>query len=153
MKKILFILFLTLGIISSQAQEIKWLTLNEALAKQTKNPKPIFMDVYTDWCGPCKMLDANTFHNPEFVEFINANYHAVKFNAEGNSVVNFKGVKYSNPGYNPGVKGRGAAHEFTKLLQVPGYPSMYIIDKKGNLKDPIVGLLSAEQLLPLLKQN
>ena len=39
-----------------QAQEIKWMTMNEALAAQKKVPKKIFMDVYTTWCGPCKAI-------------------------------------------------------------------------------------------------
>ena len=40
------------------------MTLDEARAAQKKEPKKIFMDVYTDWCGPCKLLDKNTFQNP-----------------------------------------------------------------------------------------
>ena len=84
MKKLIMALFLFIATMSLQAQEIRWLTLDEALAKQKKNAKPIFMDVYTDWCGPCKYLDATTFHDAAIVEFVNTNYYAVKFNAEGN---------------------------------------------------------------------
>jgi thioredoxin-related protein len=151
MKKIILALFLTLGTLSLQAQEIKWMTLDEALAKQKKTPKPIFMDVYTDWCGPCKYLDANTFHDANVVSYVNTNYYAVKFNAEGDSSVTYKGKTYTNPGFIANKKGRGAAHDFTKFLEVQGYPSMYIIDKSGNLKDPIVGYLTPDQLLPQLK--
>ena len=85
MKKLIFLFVFALGSLVAQAQEIKWMTLNEALAAQKKVPKPIFMDVYTDWCGPCKMLDKNTFSNPEVAAFISKNYYAVKFNCEGNS--------------------------------------------------------------------
>ena len=151
MKKIILALFLFIGTIAIHAQEIKWMPLDEALAKQKKNPKPIFMDVYTDWCGPCKYLDANTFHDASIVEIVNANYYAVKFNAEGNSSVTYKGTTYTNPGFDPNRKGRNSAHEFTKFLSVAGYPSMYIINKKGDLKEPIVGYLTPEQLLPMLK--
>ena len=41
------------------------------------------MDMYTVWCGPCKMLDKNTFHNKDVADYINKYYYAVKFNAEG----------------------------------------------------------------------
>lgn len=151
MKKILFALFLIITTLSSQAQEIKWMTLDEALALQKKNPKPIFMDVYTDWCGPCKMLDKNTFQTKEVSEFINATYYAVKFNGEGNSVVNYKGKKYTNPGYDATRKGRNSMHEFTGFLNVEGYPSMYILDKKGDIAKVIVGYYQPEQLLAELK--
>jgi thioredoxin-related protein len=151
MKKIILALFLTLGTLSLKAQEIKWMSLDEALAKQKKNAKPIFMDVYTDWCGPCKYLDANTFQDESIANYVNDNYYPVKFNAEGNSSVTYKGKTYTNPGFEPNRKGRGAAHEFTKFLEVQGYPSMYIIDKSGNLKSPIVGYQTPDQLLPQLK--
>ena len=151
MKKLLFALFLIITTVSSQAQEIKWMTLDEALALQKKNPKPIFMDVYTDWCGPCKMLDKNTFQTKEVSEFINATYYAVKFNGEGNSEVNYKGKKYTNPGYDSTRKGRNSMHEFTGFLNVEGYPSMYILDKNGDIAKVVVGYYQPEQLLAELK--
>ncbi len=151
MKKILLVALLFVGTLASNAQEIKWLTIDEALAAQVKKPKPIFMDVYTDWCGPCKMLDRNTFSDPSFAKYINENYYAVKFNAEGNSTVNYKGKKYSNPGFDATRGGRNAVHEFTTLLQVRAYPSMFVLDTKGEVKSPIIGYYSAEQLLPLIK--
>ena len=151
MKKLIVVALLFVGALASNAQEIKWLTIDEALAAQVKKPKPIFMDVYTDWCGPCKMLDRNTFSDPSFAKYISENYYAVKFNAEGNSAVNYKGKKYSNPGFDPSRGGRNAVHEFTTLLQVRAYPSMFILDSKGEVKSPIIGYYSAEQLLPLIK--
>ena len=46
MKKIFFILLLFVGS-GLQAQEIKWMSLPEALEAQKTEPKKIFMDVYT----------------------------------------------------------------------------------------------------------
>jgi thioredoxin-related protein len=151
MKNIIVALFLTFGAITLQAQEIKWLTLDEALAKQKKQPKPIFMDVYTDWCGPCKMLDKDTFQNPEVINLINKNYYAVKFNAEGDNTVNYKGVAYGNPGYEPNRRGRNSAHDFTKFLKVQGYPCMYILDKVGEVQESILGYKTHDELLKILK--
>jgi len=151
MKKILLALFLTLGAITLQAQEIKWMTMDEALTAQKKKAKPIFMDVYTDWCGPCKMLDQNTFHDPEVVKYISDNYYAVKFNAEGNSEVTYKGKKYTNPQYDANRKGRNGMHEFTGFLGVRAYPSMMVFDAKGEVKAPIVGYYQPAQLLEALK--
>lgn len=150
MKKYLMVFVLTIGSLVANAQEIKWMTFNEAIAAQKKNPKPIFMDVYTDWCGPCKMLDKNTFQDPKIVAFVNKNYYAVKFNGEGTDVINYKGTTFTNPRHNPESKGRNAVHDFTSYLQLRGYPSMYIFDAKGEVKSPIVGYYTAEQLLPML---
>ncbi|MEO8516173.1 MAG: thioredoxin fold domain-containing protein [Flavobacterium sp.] len=147
MKKLLLVLFLFIGTLTIEAQEIRWMSLDEALAKQKKYPKPIFIDVYTDWYGPCKMLDANTFHDPAVVDFITKNYYAVKFNAEGDSTVNYQGITYTNPNYDPNRKGRNSTHDLTRFFKVQIYPSMYIIDKKGNVQTSIMGYKTPEQLL------
>lgn len=152
MKKILLLLF-TLGTVTLQAQEIKWMTFDEAIAAQKKVSKPIFMDVYTEWCGPCKILDKKTFHDKAVADYINENYYAVKFNAEGNTEINFKGKQYTNPQYQEGRKGRNATHQFTAFLKVRGYPSMMVFDAKGNIKEPIVGNMGPEQLLTELKSR
>jgi thioredoxin-related protein len=146
MKKIILVFSLSLLSMVSFAQEIKWMTMDEALKAQEKKPKPIFIDVYTDWCGPCKMLDKNTFHDASIVELVSKNYYAVKFNAEGNEAINFKGIKYSNPSFVAGKQGRNSQHEFTNFLKVQGYPTMYIFDVKGEIKTNILGYKSAEQL-------
>jgi thioredoxin-related protein len=151
MKQLLITLAMVFTTVATQAQEIKWMTFDEAIAMQKKNPKPIFMDVYTDRCGPSKMLDKKTFQTKEFSEFINANYYAVKFNGEGNTEVNYKGKKYTNPGFDPSRTGRNSMHEFTGFLKVEGYPSMYVLDKSGEIAQVIVGYRQAEQLLEELK--
>ena len=57
MKNLAFVIIVTLSMsFTSTAQHINWLTFEEAIALQKKKPKKIMMDVYTNWCGPCKML-------------------------------------------------------------------------------------------------
>ena len=67
------------------AQNIEWLTFEAALEAQKENPKKILMDVYTDWCGPCKLMDKKTFQNKDVAAYISEHYYAVRFNAEGQS--------------------------------------------------------------------
>ena len=47
------------------------------------------MDVYTNWCGPSKLLDKNTFQNPDVSRYISEHFYAVKFNAEGTEEITF----------------------------------------------------------------
>ena len=151
MKKLLLAFFLVLGVFTVKAQEIRWMSLDEALAKQKKNPKPIFLEVCTDWYSQCKMFESNTLQNTDIVDYINRNYYAVKFNAEGNSVVHFKGNTFNNPNYDPNRKGRNSAHELTSFLKVEGYPSIYIIGKNGEVQEKTTGFKSPEELLKFLK--
>ena len=148
----LFTILLVLLSFGAAAQEIKWMSMDEALAAQKTNPKPIFVDVYTHWCGPCKTLEKQTFKDLEVVRYINKNFYAVKFNAEGNTSVTFQGKKYGNPHYVEGRKGRNAVHEFTLKMQVAAYPTMVIIDKSGGMKR-IKGFHEPASLLEILKNR
>ena len=148
MKKFKYILLLTLLIsVSSVAQEIKWMSIEEALALQKKSPKKILMDVYTSWCGPCKMLDKNTFHNPDVVKYINQYYYAVKFNAEGNDTITYNGKTFTNPNYKEELANkRNYSHQFTQYLNVSAYPTVVYFDEKGSLIAPIVGYQTPQQI-------
>ena len=54
--------------------------MDEAARLQKQHPKKIIIDMYTTWCGPCRMLDRNTFSNKSLAEYVNNNFYAVKFN-------------------------------------------------------------------------
>ena len=69
-KIIALLAFVLVATATLEAQEIKWITFDQALAAQKKKPKKIFVDVYTSWCGPCKMLASNTFTNKDLVKYV-----------------------------------------------------------------------------------
>ncbi|ATA68878.1 thioredoxin family protein [Capnocytophaga cynodegmi] len=152
-KKIIAIAaFVLINVNLLSAQEIKWMTFNEAIAAQKKNPKKIFMDVYTVWCGPCQQLEKKTFNNKDVAKYINENYYAVKFNGEGNEVVNYKGQKFENKGYDPAkAQRRNAPHPFASYLQVQAYPTMMFFDEKGEFLQPLMGYFSPTQIEMFLK--
>ncbi|UJH89831.1 thioredoxin fold domain-containing protein [Antarcticibacterium sp. 1MA-6-2] len=144
-----FFFFLALGV--SQAQEIKWMSMNEALAAQKKAPKKILMDAYTDWCGPCKLMDQKTFTNKDVVNYVNKHFYAVKFNAEGTEEVMYRDFNYTNPNYDPNRKGRNSQHFFANALKINGYPSLVFFDEQSNVIAPIAGYRTPEQLEIYLK--
>lgn len=87
------------------AQEIKWMTWEEAAAANEKEPRKIFVDVFTDWCGWCKKMDVTTFRDPAVVSLLNEKFYAVKLNAEQKESilwnnVEFKWISGGRAGYN-----------------------------------------------------
>ncbi len=149
-KSILIALFLSVSIaLFSQTEpkvSIQWLDIETALEKQKTQVKPIFVDMYTDWCGWCKKLDAETFSNPNIATYINTYFYPVKFNAETKDTIVFQGKTYINQS-----KGRRSTHDLAlKLLENrPSYPSMVYIDEKGH-SVRTSGYLSATDIQPIL---
>ena len=156
-KYIVLALFAVFATVTLSAQEINWVTLEEAVELQKKSPKKIMMDVYTSWCGPCKMLDRNTFSNKDVAEYVNKHYYAVKFNAEGNEVINFKDKKFENPSYDPAkAKRRNSAHQLSRYFSVKAYPTIVFLDEKADFIAPITGYKKPQQLelyLKMFKKN
>jgi thioredoxin-related protein len=150
MKKLIVLLALVSISCMGNAQKkaaINWMTLEEAVAAQAKEPRKIIMDMYTTWCGPCKMLDKNTFHNEDVANYINKNYYAVKFNAEGNEVVKFKDRTFTNPNYDPAkAKRRNSGHQLAGYFRVQGYPTIVFLDEKADLITPLIGYKNPNQL-------
>jgi len=147
-------LFIILAIITSfgfcNAQNINWMTFEEAVKLNETAPKKIFVDVFTDWCGWCKRMDQTTFINKDVVEYINENYYAVKFNAESNDTIMFGGYTYINEG---GMNGRKGTHQLAaNMLQGRlSYPSYVFMNEKNQLLTVAPGYMEAKDLLPILK--
>lgn len=138
--------------VSGLAQEINWMSMNEAIALQKKNPKKIFVDVYTNWCGPCKMLDKNTFSNKDLAAYINKNFYAVKFNAEGDELITMGDKKFTNPKYDPAkASRRNSQHQFAAFMGVRAYPTMLFLESDGTLINRVASYLGPKQLEVYLK--
>jgi len=99
-KHTLFFLFISISLIGQKEKNnkgpINWLTLEEADSLYKIQKRPIFIDVFTDWCGWCKRMDATTFKDPNIAAYLNTNFYSVKLNAETNETITFNGKTYTN---------------------------------------------------------
>jgi thioredoxin 1 len=93
-----------------------------------KENKPIFLDVYAVWCGPCKALKKNTFPDPDVGEYYNEHFINVTLDGEKGDGVNVAGE-----------------------LKVQAYPSLFILDSSGNPLVYYPGYLSPTEFLELGK--
>ena len=132
-----------------KSEPIRWISFEEAMKLNKKKPKMVFIDIYTDWCGWCKKMDAETFSDPEIAAYINKRFYAVKFNAEQKEAVIFKEQEFINP--NP-EKSRSTHKLALALLKNEKlYPSYVILDKSSDWTFKLKGYLAAGDLLPVLK--
>lgn len=87
-------LFFVLVSFTPPKDKVQWLTLVQLKEMYAKNPKPILVDVYTGWCGWCKVMDKETYSNDKVATYINEHYYAIKFDAERKDSVEWNGKKY-----------------------------------------------------------
>jgi thioredoxin-related protein len=122
------------------------MSIEEAIEAQSDNPRPIMIDVYTKWCGPCKMMSNNTFTDSRLAEYLNANFYCVKFDAESPDTVYFQNKIYTNPDYKSETPGRNGVHQFARMLNVSAYPTLYFMDENAKGLGPVTGYRTPAQL-------
>jgi thioredoxin-related protein len=122
----------------SFGQEVNWISFSEAveLAGSEENPKKVFIDVYTDWCGWCKKMDKDTFQNPQVAKYMEDNFYMVKMDGEGKEPIDFKGKTYK---FIP--SGRKGYHELAAALMQGrlSYPTTIFLDEEMNMLSPVPG--------------
>ena len=126
--------------------KITWMTLEEAQAAMKEEPKKLYVDVYTDWCGWCKVQDRKTFKNPEIISLMSEHFYAVKFDAEGRDSVTFNGKKF---GFMPrmGRNGLNAwAHRYARNNGSLGYPTSIFFNEELQREQILATYLSPSQM-------
>tara|TARA_B100000767_G_scaffold257460_1_gene265351 strand:+ start:889 stop:1404 length:516 start_codon:yes stop_codon:yes gene_type:complete len=147
MKKIVIPLFLIFITSQLHAQKVNWLSFEDAISLNKENPRPILIDIYTDWCGYCKKMDLYTFSNKTISSYINENFYAVKLNGEGKKNITFNGhiFKFHK-------EGRRGYHELSAALMNGklSYPTTIFLSEKEQLLDRIPGYLDTKIMEKIL---
>jgi thioredoxin-related protein len=148
-----FLIFVTSLLLFSSCKEtpkeIAWLDIKEAESIKNNDKKYYFVDVYTEWCGWCKVMDRETFSQKEVIDFMNKNFHNIKFDAEQRETTVFNGKTYMwvNSGRN-GINMLAMDLLNTEL----SYPSYVILDENKKPVEVLKGYLEVTPFLSSLKK-
>lgn len=134
LKNILLIGIIVLFQILAKSQNskinFKSLSFSNALEIAKNQNKYIFIDVATEWCGPCKKLDSEVFTNDSVATYFSSAFVNIKIDAE---------------------KGEGI--EIAKTYKVSAYPTLLIINAEGNLVHRISGFKTPDALINFGKDS
>lgn len=118
--------------------EVKWTNFDKGISASKSQSKKVIIDVYTDWCGWCKKMDASTYGSSDVAKYIKDNFIAIKLNAESSSKVNFMGQSYTE-------------QQLAQGFGVTGFPSTIFFDEKQQPITVVPGYLDNKQFLNILK--
>lgn len=104
-------------------------TFEQALKEAVKKKKIVFVDAYTSWCGPCKMMNNNTFKDKAAGDFFNANIISMKIDMEKDEGPSFA-MKYG----------------------VRAYPTLLFINAKGDVIHKKLGYCDGPTLVEEAKK-
>ena len=131
-------------------EAIKWYDFEGAIDQCEEKKKPIFIDIYTSWCGWCKKMDNETFKNPDVVSYMNEHFYSVKMDAESKEPIAFKEVLYE---YKTFKGGSGYNELAVNLLGGKmSFPSFVILSKRQVKVGTLKGYQKPKELLTALKK-
>ncbi|MEG0797086.1 MAG: thioredoxin family protein, partial [Odoribacter sp.] len=106
------------------------ISCQEAFDKAKQNNKLLFVDCYTSWCGPCKMLAKEVFTNNEVADYFNGHFVSLKVDCE-----------------------KGEGPELRKRFGVESYPTLLFIDGEGKVVNKILGASKQPHFLTKVKEG
>lgn len=123
----------TLAALSSLAAGIEFFegSWDDAFEAAEENGRLVFVDVYTEWCGPCKLMDANVFPKDAVGDYFNARFVNIKLDAEDEDV--------NGP-------------EIADRYGIGAYPTLLFLNPDGSELGRGVAGLEVEQLIQLAKE-
>lgn len=114
----------------SQAQGIEFgHDLDAALKKAKAENKLVFVDFYTSWCGPCKVMSAEVFPLPNVGAFFNSRFVNCKVQCDD----------------------KGIGVELGEKYKVIAYPTLMFLNGDGELVHSYVGSTSGNGLIEAAK--
>jgi len=129
MKKLAILSSLFIGALAfAQGMKFEESNFTTILAKAKKEKKLVFIDAYTTWCGPCKLMAKNIFPLQAVGDYYNSHFVNAKIDME---------------------KGEGI--ELAKKYNVKAYPTYLFVDGNGEIVHRTLGYVEEKDFIQFAK--
>ena len=119
---------------------VHWMSYEEAFEKAKNGPKLIFVDLYADWCVPCRIMDANVYSDPTVASLLNTRFYAVKLNADSQDSIMCDGQK------------KTVQRCYFDVWELNALPAFVLIAPKGMSILTVTDSMSPQELQYMLYQ-
>jgi len=126
--------------------KLNWMSLAEARAGMQTEKRPILIDLYTDWCSWCRVMEKSTYSNDKVIAYIEQKFYPVRLDAETRETLVWENRSYA---YDKSNHTNGIALYLTGGQLV--YPTTVIIPPGGSGPQAIPGYLKPAELEPIVK--
>lgn len=115
-------------------EKLEWLAFDAAADRAREQKKHVIVDIYTTWCGWCRVMDKETYQNPEVAAYLRENFVLAKVNGESASKLTWRGKELTE-------------RQFARAVGVSGYPATYFMKPDTELLGGLSGFLRPPEFL------
>ena len=114
--------------------KLPWLAFDAAAEQAAKQRKHMIVDIYTTWCGWCKVMDRQTYGDPQVSSYLLENFVLAKVNGESSAKLHWKGKELTE-------------RQFAKEVGVTGYPATYFMKPDADLVGGVAGYIKTPDFM------
>ena len=115
-------------------EKLEWFAFDAATARAKNEKKHLIVDIYTTWCGWCRIMEKQTYGDPEVAAYLRENFILAKVNGESSAKLRWRGKEMTE-------------RQFARAVGVTGYPATYFLKPDAELLGGMGGFLRPPEFM------